>query len=118
MSILIQANSFQFEIRNEKELRMDGKYIVIEFGDIYQQKLVENYRWDEDTTENEMDAVLQKNFEGSGLDCDFHWEDRGVFLLEGPSLNSKDVANSLLSLFPNFRMVKTNQLKNLSILYL
>jgi hypothetical protein len=98
-NIILQANGFGIEIRKEKNLHMDGIYIVMEFEDGYQHSLVESYHWSEEQAEHEVDMVIKKKLREQGLDCSVLWEDREVFLIEKPTFSAQDVAKVFKSLF-------------------
>lgn len=111
--MLIQANGFDIEIKQEKDLHMDGKYIVIYFEDPYQLSLVEHYKWDEKIAENEVDKVFERELQKAGFECSVIWEDREVFLIEAPEFSPKNVAKVFISIFPDAREKKQNIISKL-----
>jgi hypothetical protein len=100
-SITLHANGFGYEIRRERNLHLDGRYIIIEFEDGYQHALIKNYGWSEEEAENEVDKVMEGKLQENGLNCELIWEDREVFLIEKPSFSAQNVAKSFITMFPD-----------------
>jgi hypothetical protein len=113
-SITLQAKGFGYEIRREKNLHMDGRYIIIEFEDGYQHALVELYGWSEERAENEVHRVMEAKLRESGLVCRVIWEDREVFLIERPNFSAQNVANTLMTLFEGSSIIEKSSTRFLS----
>lgn len=116
-SITLQANGFRYEIRKDKKLHIDGRYIIIEFEDGYQHALVEQYGWDEDKAENEVDIVIDKALRKAGYTSTLNWEDREVFLIEDPYFSTCDVAKVLMSIFEGSKIVDQSRTRLLTKIF-
>jgi hypothetical protein len=99
--ISIEADGFEVEIRKEKNLHMEGKYIIIEFEDGYQSSLMDQYGWSREEAENNVDKVIEKKLKENGGSCEVHWEDRELFLIENPTFSVSEVAKIFVTIFPN-----------------
>lgn len=78
-------------------------HLEIEFGDGYQQDLVEQYGWTNEQATS-VDEVLEKELDKKGFDCRVYWEDKEFFVIELTEclegLHAKLMAEVLQAMIP------------------
>lgn len=77
--------------------------LEIEFGDGYQQDLMELYGWSNEQATS-VDEVLEKELDKKGFECQVCWEDQEFFVIELTEclagLHAKTMAEVLQTLIP------------------
>lgn len=102
MERIVEADHFNVVITD------DENQIEIEFGDGYQQDLLDVYGWSQ-TDVDGVDEVIRRKLNEIGCDSEVCWEDRELFVIENVGEGNLDtlvVAKLIHELIPNSRILE------------